>query len=117
MFIRTSYSTSSSNVVGTFRHITFVAEFPSTLSIERLDELNDEKHVMVFSVVGGDHSCRIPNYRGTISLVEECNEKSGGQKRTIVTEKYTVNVPEDSNEEETRYLVDTLVGFNSQVFS
>lgn len=109
MFIGECSSTSTSNAVGSFRHIAFVTDFPSTVSIERLDDLNEEKHVMVYSVVGGDHTCRLPNYQGMISVKEKC---SGGQRRTIVTEKYTVYVPEDSNAEETRYLVDTLVGFN-----
>ncbi|KMT04415.1 hypothetical protein BVRB_8g180910 [Beta vulgaris subsp. vulgaris] len=102
MFIRSSSSRSSLNILGSFRNIIHSTGFPATTSIERLDVLNDELHVMVFSLVGGDRSHRLANYQGTISLL-----RAG--RRTIVTETYKVDVPKDSNEEDTRYVVDTMV--------
>lgn len=105
MFIRSSSSRSSLNTLGSFRNIIHSTGFPATTSIERLDVLNDELHVMVFSLVGGDRSHRLANYQGTISLL-----RAG--RRTIVTETYKVDVPKDSNEEDTRYVVDTMVGLD-----
>ncbi|XP_021867448.2 abscisic acid receptor PYL12-like [Spinacia oleracea] len=115
MFISSSASRSSSNTLGSLRNITHVTGFPSTTSIERLDDFSDNDHVLAFSIVGGDHSRRLANYQGTISLRDEVKKEKvnvGDRRRTIVTEKYSVDVPRDSTLEETRYLVDTLVGFN-----
>ncbi|XP_057538186.1 abscisic acid receptor PYL12-like [Amaranthus tricolor] len=110
LFIRSSSSDGSTNNLGSFCNITHVSGFPATTSIERLDELNDDMHFMVFSLVGGDHSRRLANYKARLSVEQEGATKS--EIRTIVRQRYTVDVPQDSNEEDTRLFVDTLVGLN-----
>ncbi|CAO2842311.1 unnamed protein product [Amaranthus hypochondriacus] len=111
MFIRSSsYSGGCTNTLGSFCNITYVSGFPATTSVERLDELNDDMHFMVFSLVGGDHSRRLANYKARLSVEQESATKS--EIRTVVRQRYTVDVPQDSNEEDTRLFVDTLVGLN-----
>ncbi|KAF2581688.1 hypothetical protein F2Q68_00001607 [Brassica cretica] len=47
--------------VGSLRQVHVVSGLPAASSTERLDILDDERHVISFSVVGGDH--RLSNYR------------------------------------------------------
>ncbi|KAL9232158.1 hypothetical protein vseg_007297 [Gypsophila vaccaria] len=117
-FIRSCSSSSSLSSAfgdGVYRNIAHVTGFPAKTSIERLDELDDDMHVMVFSLVGGDQSDRLVNYQGVISVHENntnsnSNGNSKSNNKTVVREKYTVDVAEDGNVEDVRVFVDTIVG-------
>ncbi|PWA76463.1 Polyketide cyclase/dehydrase [Artemisia annua] len=75
-------------------------------STERLDLLDDEKHVMGFTIIGGEH--RLRNYRAVTTVHEIVPGKS------IVLESYVVDVPEGNTEEDTRFFADTVVKLNLQ---
>lgn len=91
--------------VGTLREVRVVSGLPAASSTERLEILDDEEHVMSFSVVGGDH--RLQNYRSVTTL-------HGGSGGTVVVESYVVDVPPDNTKEETCAFVDTIVNCNLQ---
>ncbi|CAL9755627.1 unnamed protein product, partial [Musa acuminata subsp. burmannicoides] len=86
--------------VGNVREVTLVSGLPAGTSTERLDALDDERHVISFSVVGGDH--RLSNYQSTTSLHE-----GGGGDGTVV-----VDVPPGNTEEDTCVFVDTIIRCN-----
>ncbi|KAL0338144.1 UNVERIFIED_CONTAM: Abscisic acid receptor PYL4 [Sesamum angustifolium] len=92
--------------VGTLRRIRVISGLPAACSTERLEILDDERHVISFSVVGGDH--RLANYRSVTTLHGTAN---GG---TVVVESYVVDVPQGNTKEETCVFVDTIVKCNLQ---
>ncbi|KAI4306500.1 hypothetical protein L6164_029772 [Bauhinia variegata] len=91
--------------VGTLREVHVISGLPAVSSTERLEILDDERHVISFSVVGGDH--RLRNYRSVTTL------HSNGSG-TVVIESYVVDVPVGNTEEETCMFVDTIVRCNLQ---
>ncbi|OIV98415.1 hypothetical protein TanjilG_16742 [Lupinus angustifolius] len=93
--------------VGTVREVTVVSGLPAASSTERLEILDDERHVISFSVVGGDH--RLRNYRSVTTLHAD-SEGNG----TLVVESYVVDVPQGNTKEETCAFVDTIVRCNLQ---
>ncbi|KAJ1426329.1 START-like domain superfamily [Sesbania bispinosa] len=92
--------------VGALREVRVVSGLPAVSSTERLEILDDERHVISFSVVGGDH--RLRNYRSVTTLHGDGN---GG---TVVIESYVVDVPHGNTKEETCIFVDTIVRCNLQ---
>lgn len=93
------------NDVGSLREVHVVSGIPAGYSRERLEILDDERHVMSFRVVGGDH--RLRNYRSVTSLHSSGND-------TVVVESYVVDVPEGNTKEETCLFVNTIVRCNLQ---
>ncbi|XP_028778821.1 abscisic acid receptor PYL4 [Neltuma alba] len=91
--------------VGAVREVHVVSGLPAVSSTERLEILDDERHVISFSVVGGDH--RLSNYRSVTTLHAHGNE-------TVVIESYVVDVPPGNTKEETCVFVDTIVRCNLQ---
>ncbi|KAL3820277.1 hypothetical protein ACJIZ3_006182 [Penstemon smallii] len=104
-FVRTCDLRSGDGGVGSVRELTVVSGLPAGSSTERLDRLDDDSHVMVVSIIGGDH--KLVNYQSTTSLHRA--EKGG---RTVVMESYVVDIPPDSCEEDTCVFTDTIIGFN-----
>nr|XP_043613175.1 abscisic acid receptor PYL4-like [Erigeron canadensis] len=94
------------NNVGSVREVHVVSGLPAGSSLERLEILDDERHVMSFSVVGGDH--RLKNYRSVTTL--HSSPANGGS--TIVVESYVVDVPPENTKEETCVFVETIVRCN-----
>ncbi|XXG48215.1 hypothetical protein AAC387_Pa02g2726 [Persea americana] len=95
--------------VGSMREVVVISGLPASTSNERLEVLDDEKHVLSFSVVGGEH--RLKNYRSVTSV----NELSkGGKVYTVVIESYVVDIPQGNTGEDTRMFVDTVVRLNLQ---
>ncbi|CAM8966199.1 unnamed protein product [Rhodiola kirilowii] len=92
--------------VGTVRQVHVISGLPAATSTERLDILDDDRHVIGFSVVGGDH--RLSNYRSVTTLHSSA---SGG---TVVVESYHVDVPAENTKEDTCVFVDTIVRCNLQ---
>ncbi|GKC05103.1 abscisic acid receptor PYL4-like protein [Tanacetum coccineum] len=93
--------------VGTLREVHVISGLPAARSTERLEILDDERHVISFSVVGGDH--RLANYRSVTTL----HPTSTGNG-TVVVESYVVDIPPGNTKEETCVFVDTIVKCNLQ---
>ncbi|KAJ0978353.1 hypothetical protein J5N97_013827 [Dioscorea zingiberensis] len=94
--------------VGTLREVIVVSGLPAATSTERLEILDDEKHVLSFRVVGGEH--RLTNYQ-SVTTLHAGEEPAGG---TVVVESYVVDVPTGNTPEDTRVFVDTIVKCNLQ---
>ncbi|KAJ0986025.1 hypothetical protein J5N97_004381 [Dioscorea zingiberensis] len=92
--------------VGSIREVEVITGLPATNSMERLDLLDDDNHVISFSIIGGDH--RLTNYRSTMSL------HSARVGSTVLVESYVVDVPLGNTEEETCIFVDTIADINFQ---
>ncbi|XP_073154654.1 abscisic acid receptor PYL4-like [Henckelia pumila] len=106
-FIKSCHVILGDGDVGTLREIHVISGLPAVSSTERLEILDDERHVISFSVVGGDH--RLANYRSVTTL--HAAEDGGG---TVVVESYVVDVPQGNTKEETCVFVDTIVKCNLQ---
>lgn len=90
---------------GSVREVCVVSGLPAERSTERLDELDDDRRIIRFNIVGGDH--RLRNYRSTTTVHD-----GGSAVRAVVVESYVVDVPAGSTEEETRLFVDTIIRCN-----
>ncbi|XP_010676816.2 abscisic acid receptor PYL4 [Beta vulgaris subsp. vulgaris] len=109
-FVRSCDVISGDGDVGTLRRVRVVSGLPAATSDERLEILDDNRHVISFSVVGGDH--RLSNYRSVTSLHPSVDEV--GDESTIVVESYVVDTPAGNTKEETCVFVDTIVRCNLQ---
>ncbi|CAN8317075.1 unnamed protein product [Cochlearia groenlandica] len=94
--------------IGSLRQVQVVSGLPAATSTERLDILDEERHVISFSVVGGDH--RLCNYRSVTTL----HASPVTQGTVVVVESYVVDVPEGNTKEETCDFVDVIVRCNLQ---
>nr|GEU90548.1 hypothetical protein [Tanacetum cinerariifolium] len=83
------------DVVGSLREVHVVSGLPAGSSTERLEILDDEQHVLSFSVVGGDH--RLQNYRSVTTL----HASPICEGTTVVVESYVVDVPYQNTKDET----------------
>ncbi|KAK7311421.1 hypothetical protein RJT34_09555 [Clitoria ternatea] len=108
-FIKSCNMTSGDGGVGSVREVTVVSGLPASTSTERLEILDDEKHLLSFRVVGGEH--RLQNYR-SVTSVNEFNRD--GKVYTVVLESYVVDIPEGNTGEDTKMFVDTVVKLNLQ---
>lgn len=104
-FIKSCHVIHGDGSVGSLREVHVISGLPAVSSIERLDILDDECHIMSFSVVGGDH--RLNNYRSVTTL--HATESGEG---TVVVESYVVDVPEGNTKEETCGFANTIVTCN-----
>ncbi|KAG7033753.1 Abscisic acid receptor PYL4, partial [Cucurbita argyrosperma subsp. argyrosperma] len=91
--------------VGSLREVRVVSGLPAANSTERLEILDDERHIISFSVVGGEH--RLANYRSVTSLHPAIDG-------TVVVESYVVDIPPGNTKEDTCVFVDTIVRCNLQ---
>jgi abscisic acid receptor (PYR/PYL family) len=100
--------------VGSVREVTVVSGLPASTSTERLEILDDDRHILSFRVVGGDH--RLRNYRSVTSVTEfhHHQQAAAGRPYCVVVESYVVDVPEGNTEEDTRMFTDTVVKLNLQ---
>ncbi|MQM01869.1 hypothetical protein Taro_034629 [Colocasia esculenta] len=109
-FIKSCAMTHGNGGEGSIREVTVVSGLPASTSIERLEMLDDEQHVLSFRVMGGDH--RLNNYRSVTSVKEFCRPQGGVY--TMVLESYVVDIPDGNTEEDTRMFTDTVVKLNLQ---
>ncbi|KAG2690969.1 hypothetical protein I3843_09G210800 [Carya illinoinensis] len=93
--------------VGTLREVHVISGLPAARSTERLEILDEERHVISFSVVGGEH--RLANYRSVTTL-----HPTTSGNGTVVIESYVVDVPPGNTNEDTCVFVDTIVRCNLQ---
>lgn len=108
-FVKSCHVVLGNGDVGTLREVHVVSGLPAANSTERLEILDDERHVLSFSVVGGDH--RLANYRSVTTLHPS---PSGSSSGTVVLESYVVDVPPGNTKEDTCVFVDTIVRCNLQ---
>uniref|UniRef100_A0A803NFK0 Uncharacterized protein n=2 Tax=Cannabis sativa TaxID=3483 RepID=A0A803NFK0_CANSA len=128
-FIKSCNIMTGDGGVGTMREVTVVSGLPASTSVERLEMLDEEKQVLSFSVVGGEH--RLNNYRSVTSVKEFVKNKNGndielnqndselsgndsGDVYTVVIESYVVDIPDGNTTEDTKMFVDTVVKLNLQ---
>lgn len=93
--------------VGCVREVSVVSGLPAATSTERLDILDDDRHILSFSIVGGEH--RLNNYRSITTLHERL---INGKSETIVIESYVVDVPQGNTKEEACLFVETIIESN-----
>ncbi|KAK6268625.1 hypothetical protein QUC31_012785 [Theobroma cacao] len=106
-FVKSCTLSAGTGSIGSVREVMVVSGLPAATSMERLDELDEDSHVMVVSIIGGDH--RLVNYRSTTTL-HEIEEGKGG--KTVVMESYVVDVPAGSSKEDTCSFADMIIGCN-----
>ncbi|CAN1120926.1 Abscisic acid receptor PYL2 [Linum perenne] len=112
-FIKSCKVTSGDGGVGSVREVTVVSGLPASTSTERLEILDDEKRVLSFRVLGGQH--RLNNYRSVTSVNEL--SRGGGENckvYTVVLESYMVDIPVANTGEDTKMFADTVVKLNLQ---
>ncbi|KAH7862271.1 hypothetical protein Vadar_002329 [Vaccinium darrowii] len=97
---------------GCTREVNVISGLPAETSTERLDVLDDDRHVTGFSITGGEH--RLRNYKSLTTVHEVDDHQRAGQIWTVVLESYVVDVPEGNTEEDTRLFADTVVRLNLQ---
>ncbi|KAM0024136.1 putative polyketide cyclase/dehydrase, START-like domain superfamily [Helianthus debilis subsp. tardiflorus] len=93
--------------IGSVRQVNVCSGLPATTSIERLELLNDEEHILGMRIVGGDH--RLQNYSSVITLHPDIIE---GRPGTLVIESFVVDVPNGNTIDETCYFVEALIKCN-----
>ncbi|KAG6579326.1 Abscisic acid receptor PYL8 [Cucurbita argyrosperma subsp. argyrosperma] len=93
--------------IGTLREVDVKSGLPATTSTERLELLDDDRHILSMRIVGGDH--RLKNYSSIISLHPEIID---GRPGTLVIESFVVDVPEGNTKDETCYFVEALIKCN-----
>ncbi|KAI3839032.1 hypothetical protein MKW92_000532 [Papaver armeniacum] len=103
--------------VGCVRKVQVVSGLPAETSTERLEILDDERHILSFSMVGGDH--RLSNYRSVTTLhpswpSSSATGNSNASTGTVVVESYVVDVPIGNTKDDTCVFVDTIVRCNLQ---
>ncbi|KAL9247403.1 hypothetical protein vseg_020839 [Gypsophila vaccaria] len=96
-------------VVGSVRDVTVISGIPAETSTERLEMLDDQRRIISFKVLGGEH--RLKNYC-SVTSVNEISQK--GTIYTIVLESYSVDIPEGNTVEDTKMFADTVVKLNLQ---
>ncbi|RDX70388.1 Abscisic acid receptor PYL2, partial [Mucuna pruriens] len=109
-FIKSCNMRSGDGGVGSIREVTVVSGLPASTSTERLEILDDDKHLLSFCVVGGEH--RLQNYRSVTSVNEF--KRNDGKVYTIVLESYVVDIPEGNTGVDTKMFADTVVKLNLQ---
>ncbi|XP_054825251.1 abscisic acid receptor PYR1-like [Prosopis cineraria] len=95
--------------VGCTREVNVISGLPAATSTERLDILDDDRHVTGFTIIGGEH--RLRNYR---SVTTVHGFEGEGKIWTVVLESYIVDVPEGNTEGDARLFADTVVKLNLQ---
>ncbi|XP_071738458.1 abscisic acid receptor PYL4-like [Rutidosis leptorrhynchoides] len=106
-FVKNCHLLVGNGDVGTLREIHVISGLPAARSTERLEILDDERHVLSFSVVDGDH--RLLNYRSVTTLHPTLDGNG-----TVVVESYVVDTPPGNTKDETCVFVDTIVKCNLQ---
>ncbi|KAK7349767.1 hypothetical protein VNO77_07413 [Canavalia gladiata] len=106
-FVKSCHVIGGDGEVGTLREVHVISGLPAARSTERLEILDEERHVISFSVVGGDH--RLANYR-SVTTLHAARDGAG----TVVVESYVVDVPPGNTQDDTRVFVDTIVRCNLQ---
>jgi hypothetical protein len=109
---RTETHNSATNKIGCMREVKDVSGLPAKNSVELLEILDEEKHILSFRVLGGEH--RLRNYRSVTTVSEFVRDE---RDWTIVVESYVSNIPEWNSREDTHTFIDSIVRSNLQSLS
>ncbi|EES17886.1 hypothetical protein BDA96_09G084600 [Sorghum bicolor] len=93
--------------VGSVRDVNVKTGLPATTSTERLEQLDDDLHILGVKFVGGDH--RLQNYSSIITVHPESID---GRPGTLVIESFVVDVPDGNTKDETCYFVEAVIKCN-----
>ncbi|XP_059634340.1 abscisic acid receptor PYL3-like [Cornus florida] len=93
--------------IGSVREVNVKSGLPATRSTERLEQLDDQEHILGIRILGGDH--RLKNYSSIITVHPEMID---GRPGTLVIESFVVDVPEGNTKDETCYFVKALINCN-----
>ncbi|XP_072976220.1 abscisic acid receptor PYL4-like [Typha angustifolia] len=111
-FIKSCHVIQGDGAVGTLREVRLVSGLPASTSRERLEILDDDRHVFSFRVVGGEH--RLKNYTSVTTLHSASSSTAEDGPTTVVVESYVVDIPPGNTREDTKLFVDTIVRCNLQ---
>ncbi|RRT69535.1 hypothetical protein B296_00028552, partial [Ensete ventricosum] len=111
--------------VGCLREVNIKSGLPATTSTERLEQLDDNEHILSIKIVGGDHrlqvfcSCHLRllptdsfrswNYSSVITAHPEMIDGGAG---TLVIESFVVDVPDGNTKDDTCFFVEALIKCN-----
>ncbi|KAG6480331.1 hypothetical protein ZIOFF_063831 [Zingiber officinale] len=114
--------------IGSVREVNVKSGLPATTSTERLEQLDDNEHVLSVKIVGGDHRLRMQcskkqkcivwikqsleldeNYCSIITVHPMVID---GRPGTLVIESFVVDVPEGNTKDETCYFVEAFIKCN-----
>lgn len=95
--------------IGSIREVNVRSGLPATTSTERLEQLDDEEHILGIRIVGGDH--RLKNYSSIVTVHPEIVD---GRHGTMVIESFVVDVPKGNTHAETEYFVKALINCNQK---
>ncbi|KAL8208085.1 hypothetical protein R6Q57_007497 [Mikania cordata] len=98
--------------VGSVREVNVKLGIPATTSTERLELLDDNKHILGIKIVGGDH--RLKNYSSILTVHPEVTQRRSG---TLVIESFVVDIPNGNTKDETCYFVRSLINCNLESLS
>nr|KYP71925.1 hypothetical protein KK1_011205 [Cajanus cajan] len=93
--------------IGSVREVNVKSGLPATTSTERLEQLDDDRHILAVKILGGDH--RLRNYSSVVTAHPEVVEGAPG---TVVIESFLVDVPDGNTKDETSYFVRAFISFN-----
>ncbi|RRT82759.1 hypothetical protein B296_00000337 [Ensete ventricosum] len=93
--------------VGCLREVNIKSGLPATTSTERLEQLDDNEHILSIKIVGGDH--RLQNYSSVVTAHPEIIDERPG---TLVIESFVVDVPEGNTKDDTCFFVEALIKCN-----
>uniref|UniRef100_J3MEM7 Bet v I/Major latex protein domain-containing protein n=1 Tax=Oryza brachyantha TaxID=4533 RepID=J3MEM7_ORYBR len=82
--------------VGSVREVTVQSGLPATRSIERLDLLDDNEHILHVRFIGGDHMLKV----------------IGGQPGALVIETFVVDIPQGNTKDDICYFIENLLKCN-----
>nr|CAB3459828.1 unnamed protein product [Digitaria exilis] len=85
--------------IGSLREVNVKTGLPATTSTERLEQLDDDEHILGVKFVGGDFSSFHP-------------ESIDGRPGTLVIESFVVDVPDGNTKDETCYFVEAVIKCN-----
>ncbi|KAL6999540.1 Abscisic acid receptor pyl4, partial [Sarracenia purpurea var. burkii] len=106
-FVKSCYLINDDGRVGIIREVHLISGLPTANNIKRLEILDDEPHVISFSIVGGDR--RLSNYQSVTT-----RHPTPDGHDMVVVKSYVVDTPVGNTKEETCVFVDTIVRCNLQ---
>ncbi|PRQ29160.1 putative polyketide cyclase/dehydrase, START-like domain-containing protein [Rosa chinensis] len=102
-FVRSCTMRAGDGGIGSIREVMVSTCLPAKTSMERLDKLDDDKHVLDFSIVGGEH--KLVNYSSTTTVQEKA-------RKTVVTQSYVVDAPAGSSIVDACLFANTIIECN-----
>ncbi|XP_030442229.1 abscisic acid receptor PYL2-like [Syzygium oleosum] len=111
-FIKSCHMREGDGGVGSVRDVVVISGLPASTSVERLEVLEDERGVLSFRVIGGDH--RLHDYRSVTSVNEVTTIEEERKVVTLVLESYVVQIPQGNTCEDAKLFADTIVKLNLQ---